>query len=207
MSLVCELITWKTVQRLARSLAFKLVDASFTPDIIVAIGRGGCVPARIVADYLQVFQVTSIKIEHYTMGAQRQRHARIRYPLAVDVSGMNVLIVDDVNDSGDTLILAKEHIDSHEPREIRTAVLHHKIVSHFQPDFAARGIVKWRWLIYPWAVIEDLTGFIMQMENQPLSPVDIAQRLERDYHITVSQEMLHDVLALMSWHQNHSLDQ
>jgi hypoxanthine phosphoribosyltransferase len=102
MSLVCELITWKTVQRLARSLAFKLVDASFIPDIIVAIGRGGCVPARIVADYLQVFRVTSIKIEHYTMGAQR---------------------------------------------------------------------------------------------------------LERDYHITVSREMLHDVLVLMSWHQNHSLDQ
>jgi len=44
----CELISWDRYYTLARRLARMVRDAGFHPDIIVAIGRGGYLPARIV---------------------------------------------------------------------------------------------------------------------------------------------------------------
>lgn len=47
----CELISWGELQRLCRRLAGRIQAAGFRPDIIVAIIRGGYVPAkRIILD-------------------------------------------------------------------------------------------------------------------------------------------------------------
>jgi uncharacterized protein len=164
----CELITWNRVYALSRLLSLKIRDARYTPDIIVAIGRGGYVPARILADYLDMMALTSMKIEHYARGADKQTEARVKYPLGENVTGMRVLVVDDVSDSGDTFQVALAHIRKRfQPAAIKTAVLHHKIVSTYKPDFFAQRVVKWRWIIYPWAVVEDLSGFISRMQIGP----------------------------------------
>jgi hypoxanthine phosphoribosyltransferase len=82
------------------------------------------------------------------------------------------------------------------PAEIRTAVLHYKKTSSFIPDFYARRIVKWRWLIYPWAAAEDISEFIRQMEPRPDSLEGIIKNLDRDYGIRVPQKLLRDILTL-----------
>jgi len=102
----CELVSWERFYRLAQQLARIIHTAWFRPDIIVAIGRGGYMPARILSDCLGVFDLTDIKIEHYR-GARRQRAARVRYPLSTGISGRHVLLVDDVSDSGDTFERAR----------------------------------------------------------------------------------------------------
>lgn len=40
----------------------------------------------------------------------------IRYPLNVDVRGLDVLVVDDVNDSGETLAVVLRYSESFAPR-------------------------------------------------------------------------------------------
>lgn len=196
----CEIITWNRVYALSRSLALKIRESGFTPDIIVAIGRGGYVPARILADYLDMMALTSMKIEHYSRGAHKEAAARIKYPLGVDVSGMQVLVVDDVSDSGDTFQVATAHIrERFQPAGIKTAVLHHKIVSAYRPDFFTQRIVKWRWIIYPWAIVEDLSGFIERMSDRPDNLADLAARLQADHSIRVSRPTLEAVLRLTAW--------
>jgi len=191
----CELISWGQVVKLVERLALTIQADGFQPDIIIAIGRGGYVPARLLADYLDMMNLTSFKIEHYTAGAQRQRQAKIKYPLGVDVSGQRVLVVDDVSDSGDTFDIAVQHIrERSEPSEIRTAVLHHKTVSHFVPDYFARKVMKWRWLIYPWAHVEDIGGFIARMELCPADLPAITERLQQDYGIRVPKAILEYIL-------------
>lgn len=190
----CEMVSWSRVLRLSRSLAFMIRDSGYRPGLLVAIGRGGYVPARILSDYLTQNNLASFRIVHYRKGAERQEAAEIRYPLAADPSGLDVLVVDDVSDTGDTLELAVKHVNSLGPTRIRTAVLHHKEVSSFIPDYHAERLVRWRWIIYPWAVIEDLSGFIMKMEDRPGSPSGIAERLERDYGIKVADRTVEDVL-------------
>lgn len=195
----CEIISWNTVQRLARSIAQKIRADAYVPDIIIAIGRGGYVPARILADYLDSMNLTSMKIEHYRSGADKQEIAKIKYPLGVDVNGMRLLVVDDVSDSGDTFQLAIDHIQSlYTPQEIRTAVLHHKTVSSYQPDYFAHRIIRWRWLIYPWAVIEDIHGFIAHMDSVPDTVAGIRQKLLDAHGIRVPTQVIEDALLLFN---------
>lgn len=78
----CELISWGRFDQLARGLVRIVQNAGFHPDIIVAIGRGGCLPARVLSDYLDIFDLTNIKVEHYH-GVHKERIAKVRYPLNI----------------------------------------------------------------------------------------------------------------------------
>lgn len=198
MKMRCELISWSEIQRLCLVLAKKVRASGFHPDVVIAIGRGGYIPARLICDYLDVMALTSIKIEHYFSGTSKTEQANIKYPLCSNIKEQKVLLIDDVNDSGDTLQVAIAHLQTFHPEAIRTAVMHHKLSTHFPIDYYARKIVKWRWLIYPWAVFEDITGFLQRMTPFPETLEDAQQRLLQQYAIKISQKQLKDIYTFMS---------
>jgi hypoxanthine phosphoribosyltransferase len=192
----CELVSWARFHQLARDLALAIHGAGFRPELIVAIGRGGYMPARIVSDYLDIYDLTDIRIEHYH-GAHMERFARIHYPLTADISGKQVLLIDDVSDSGGTFETAIRHLREHgEPAQLKTAVLHHKLVSSYTADFYAEEVREWRWIIYPWAVIEDLRSFLHDMDPPPSTIEGFARLLHERHGIEVGQQTLHDVFTL-----------
>ncbi len=192
----CELISWNGVCDLCRQLVGKIRKAGYHPDIIVAIGRGGYMPARILSDHLDLMNLTSFKIEHYR-GLHKEPAAQIRYPLTADLTGQQVLLVDDVSDSGDTFKLAMEHLWDRGAAEICTAALHHKVVSSFVPDYYARKVIKWRWIIYPWAIMENLSELIGAMEPRPPTIDALTQQLQQDHGIRVPHKTLMDALAMI----------
>jgi len=185
-----------TIVRLTRKLARRIADSSFQPDIVVAIARGGYVPARLLCDCLNLYNLTSIRIAHYT-GAEKGDAAELCDPLKVAIAGMQVLLVDDVDDSGDTLQLALEHLRHHQPATIKVAVLHHKQNSTLVPDFFAQKIIRWRWLTYPWAVVEDVLGFVKKMDPPPTSVEQASEHLAREYGLKISRDVLEDVFRLL----------
>jgi len=194
----CELVGWDEVQRLVLALARRLRADGFSPDIIVAIGRGGWVPGRLLSDYLDNPNLTDLKVEHYR-GTEKQAVARIRYPLRAKVAGQQVLVVDDVTDTGDSFAVALEHIrDRGDPSELRTLALHHKRVSPYVPDYFGKEVAEWRWIIYPWAVAEDLSALIREMSPALPDTEALAQRLLREHGIRVPLGTLEDVLELMN---------
>ncbi len=193
----CELISWRRVHLLARQLAFMINGDNFQPDVIVAIARGGYVPARILCDFLDVNTLASIRVEHYLPGASKQKIARLTDPLAIDIKGKNVLVVDDVNDTGDTLEVAVQHLKEFSPTDVRVAVLNQKITSDFRPDYFAHRIIKWRWLIYPWAVMEDISALLAKMDSQPSTVGKAALVFLEKYRCKVPRQILEDVLVKM----------
>ncbi len=193
----CEVITWRHVCRLASKLARVIRAADFRPDIVVAIARGGYIPARLLCDQLDLYNLISLRIAHY-VGTEKTGQARIVSGLGEDLRGKNVLLVDDVSDSGDTLELAMQHINARGPRQLRVAVLHHKQCASLVPDFFAQRVIRWRWITYPWAVVEDLGGFIRRMEPMPTSIEEAALRLQQDYRIKVSRLILEDIFAQLA---------
>jgi hypoxanthine phosphoribosyltransferase len=142
------------IEDLCYRLAKRIKRSRYSFDVIVAIGRGGWIPARYLADYLgNIMNVASVKVEHYT-GIDKRAKARITQNVSTNVRGMNVLLVDDVSDSGDSLIIAKRHLLKRGARKVRIAALHHKPWSAIRPDFFVKETTCW--VIYPWMYKENL---------------------------------------------------
>ncbi len=196
----CELVSWEQFRVLSRQLALRVRSSGFEPDMIVAIGRGGYMPARLLSDYLDIYNLCSFKIEHYRR-TRKQAETCVRYPLSANVKGLKLLLVDDVSDAGDTLEVAVSHLrERGPPEEIRSAVLHHKSVSRFVPDFYAEEVTEWRWLIYPWAILEDVSGFIRELGlvDAPVERVQAA--IEAGYAVRIPDAILSDANVLARCH-------
>jgi hypoxanthine phosphoribosyltransferase len=193
----CILATWEEVYRLCRELARRLRESGAPIDMIVAIARGGYIPGRLLSDMLGISDLTSLKIEHY-LGAQKQREALVRYPLNADISGRNVLLLDDICDSGDTFAVAVEHLRrSGTPRSLHTAAMQLKTVSEFVPDHYAETVSEWRWIIYPWAVNEDLSDLIDQMRLDTRDPGRLQQEFRMRHDVDVTLQQIEDALLLL----------
>ncbi len=166
----CTFVSWQTVQRLSRELAHAIRDSGFRPDIVVAIGRGGYVPARVVCDCLHMERMTGIKVE-------------------------DVLVVDDVNDSGDTLEAVVAYLRGFSPRALKTAVLHEKAVTRFSADFVGKHLKAWRWYVYPWAVVEDVSSFLRALQPPPASAAEASRRLWEEHRVRVGEGVLREVMG------------
>jgi hypothetical protein len=194
-SFPCQLISWDEAYQLSRKLARAIKSSSFRPDLVIAIGRGGFVPARIVCDFLLHSLLTSIKIEHWDIAACKRPEAAVRFPLAVDVQDQSILIIDDVTDTGDTLRAALNYVKSLEAGETKTGVMQHKTTSSLVPDFYADVIMDWRWIIYPWAAHEDLVGFTEKVLSVELATREqIRARLKEQYTLVLDENCLTEVL-------------
>ncbi|HKN19178.1 MAG TPA: phosphoribosyltransferase [Dissulfurispiraceae bacterium] len=192
----CEILSWSTVQRDAKRLSWTIKDSGYIPDIIIAIGRGGYVPARILCDYLSMNELTAIKVEHWGMAALKREKAVVKFPLNVKIDGKKVLLVDDLTDTGETLRVSVMYLKKFRPKEVRTAVLLHKTCSAMAPDYFVRKVTKWRWVIFPWHLWEDLTGFIKKFKAEGIHREgDIRREFHRRYGIDVRTDVLAELLS------------
>lgn len=191
----CEIVSWMRVVKDAKTLSRIIKNSGYDPHMVVAIGRGGFVPARILCDYLLIKDLTTIKVEHWGIAATPMGEAVIKFPLCADIRRKKVLLVDDITDTGETLRVSLEYLKGFEPKEVRTAALIHKITSNLVPDYFVKRIVRWRWVIFPWALWEDLVGFVSRIKTLGIRhPEDVSRALRRQYHIDVSIETVKEIL-------------
>jgi len=191
----CEFVTWEEQYRLAKMLAERIRSSGYRPDLVIAIGRGGFIPARILCDLLSISRLTSVKAEHWGTPAEKEDRAVIRYPLCIPIEGAKVLIVDDVTDTGESMALVLEYVKALGPSEVRTAVLQHKEVSRFVPDYYAVVCPVWRWIVYPWALHEDLVGFLRKILREgPLDPGELEEELARRFRLSASGEEIGEAI-------------
>ena len=133
-------MTWETSVDYCEKLA-KMID--FRPDIIVGISRGGLVPARILSDILNV-KILILGIKFYKNIGETSDKPTITQDLP-KIEGKKILIVDDIADSGKSLLAATEYLKGN---ELRTATLHYKTTSKFKPDYYIE--IADAWIVYPW---------------------------------------------------------
>ncbi|TQV62852.1 MAG: phosphoribosyltransferase [Halothiobacillaceae bacterium] len=192
-----EMVSWDAFHHLARDLALRIRESGYRPDMVIAIARGGVVPARVLCDYLDIMEMTCIRIEHYR-ARKKAPEARVKYPLNASVDGLRILVVDDVSDTGDSFIAAIAHIkEKGTPLEVRTCALQHKTVSKFVPDHYAHEISQWRWVTYPWAVIEDLGELIESAGLLDQEADAIIRELKRRHGVEPSLEQVHDAMQAL----------
>ncbi len=144
-------LTWTQVEDLAIRLADRLPS---TYDVMLVITRGGMVPACIVSERLNLRNILVAAVMFYT-GQEKtlDRPIFLQFPADPLLNGKRVLIVDDVWDSGRTIMAVKERVlDAGGVPE--TAVLHYKPAksrfTYARPDYAVDETDAW--IVYPWDV-------------------------------------------------------
>lgn len=114
----------------------------FNPEVIVAIARGGLTLAHAMAEGLDIREVQTVQTELYDGDKKRD---------AICINGdcnlldkKQVLVVDDIADSGDTLYAIMEKLKGEYPNiEFKTATLFYKKSSIHQPDFSVNEALDW----------------------------------------------------------------
>lgn len=145
-----EVLSWARFGEATRELSRRIVADGFEPEVVVAIARGGLLPAGAIAYGLGVKNCGALNVEFYT-GIGTVLTAPEVLPPALDLAylgGRRVLVVDDVADSGHTLKLAIELLDG-EGADVRSVTIYTKPGSVVTPDYAWRETPNW--IDFPWS--------------------------------------------------------
>ncbi|MCE4620859.1 MAG: hypothetical protein F7B95_00265 [Desulfurococcales archaeon] len=143
-----EWVTWEDLESIVENLARSIERSGYKVDVVIGILRGGVIPAKLLADELGVDDLGVIEVKLYTAVAERRHRPYIRQPLTLPVKDRNVLLVDDVSDTGLTLEFTVNAIQLYSPKSIKTATLYIKPWTKMVPDYYGR--VTNKWLVFPW---------------------------------------------------------
>jgi hypoxanthine phosphoribosyltransferase len=151
-------LTWPQVQELVNQIAGQ-ADRDGAPEILVAVLRGGAVPAIWLSHRLGLRDVRAVEVVHTVDDSTHA--AKIPEPLAVnpaslgDLTGKDVLVVDDVAGTGQTLAAAARIAGRAGAARLRTAVC---VVNedNWSDRLPAEDVVTYigaaarSWIVFPW---------------------------------------------------------
>jgi hypoxanthine phosphoribosyltransferase len=134
-----------------RELAQTIKDSGYEPDIVLSIARGGLLIGGALGYALGVKNTFTMSVEFYTGVNERLALPVVLPPVPnkVDLTGLKVLVADDVADTGATLKLVREFCGEY-VAEVRSAVLYEKSQSVEKTDYAWRHTNLW--IEFPWSV-------------------------------------------------------
>ena len=157
----CTVTNWEYIYGLCRGVSDQVKAVDFDPDVVVALARGGWFAGRCLCDFLGLDDLTSLKMEHYVGTAEKSGEPEIRYPMPEgSVAGKDVLVIDDIADTGGSIERAHEYVTDRDATTVRTATLQLLGTSEFQPDFVGERLGEWTWIVYPWNFVEDMIDLV-----------------------------------------------
>jgi len=172
---VYEAPSWDEIYEMCLDLASMIKSSGFEPDLIVGIARGGWVPARLLSDFLDNPNITSIKVEFYLDIGKTKNEPTITQDIQVSVNGKRVLLVDDVADTGKSLMLVKNHLKNMGASEIRIACIYFKPWSIVKPDYYVRETEAW--IIFPHEIRESAAKIWSRVKAEGGSLKDVKRIL------------------------------
>jgi len=189
----CTITNWEYIYSLCRDVSNDVKRDSFEPDVVVALARGGWFAGRCICDFLGLDDLTSLKMEHYVGTAEKADEPQVRYPMPEgSVDGKDVLIIDDIADTGGSIRRAEEYVEERAAGDIRTATLQLLDTSEFEPDYVGENLEEWAWMVYPWNFIEDMidviSGDMERADQETFTKADIRHYLS-EYHDVERIEM------------------
>ena len=157
-------ISWDEYNSTVEKLAIQIADSNFKPDILIGIMRGGA-PMIDVLSRVFKLKCAYLAVESYSgKGIEDQQGELIfsrEMSSTVQNFGGNLLLCDDLSDTGVTLNRSIEWLKNYQPlkgkiKNIKTAILWKKKKSIFEPDYCAVKLSNDPWIVQPFEKYEEI---------------------------------------------------
>jgi uncharacterized protein len=146
--------SWESIFSQSLNLAEKIKtgEKGVRFDLLVGVSRGGLVVTRLISDLLSVENVQIVRSEYYTDVGKTLQRPRITQKIQTSIASKNVLLVDDVADTGESLIEIRKYLARLKPDHLVLATLYIKPWSKVKPDYFVSNTDAW--IVFPWERFE-----------------------------------------------------
>lgn len=155
-----ESLSWERFGTMIDELVKQIAEKKKKYEFVIGINRGGLIPSVAMSHKLE--KAYGSKVIHGACTVQSYQGTEkreVKRDLYISMIGLikphhNILLVDDIADSGESLKMATETVrkaDS-DAKNIDIATLHYKPKSIVKPEFFAQQIENEVWIQYPWEV-------------------------------------------------------
>ncbi len=134
-------ISWDQLHRDSKALAWRLLDMHYFKGII-AITRGGMVPAAIIARELDIHLVETICIASYDW---KDKKGEAEILKGIEGDGEGWLLIDDLVDTGRTAKIVKEMVP-----KAHFATVYAKPAGRPLVDTYITEVSQDTWILFPW---------------------------------------------------------
>jgi len=152
-------VTWEQFHRDSRALAWRLLDTKKKWDRIIAVARGGLIPAAIIARELDIHYVDTVCISSYTLMHQRELSI-LKSVTEFKDRGDKYLIIDDLVDTGKTGKAVRDMIPG-----AYFATVYAKPDGRPMVDTFITEVSQDTWVLFPWDS-EITSNFVNPIINQ-----------------------------------------
>lgn len=149
-------ISWDQLHRDAKALAWRLLDHDFYQGII-AITRGGLVPAAIIARELDIRLVDTVCVSSY---AWQDQKGDVEVLKSIEHDGSGWLIIDDLVDTGRTAEVVRRML----PRA-HFATIYAKPAGRPLVDTFITEVSQDTWILFPW---DSESQFVQPIVGRPM---------------------------------------
>jgi xanthine phosphoribosyltransferase len=158
------IISWPELHRDARYLSRVLHELGDWKGII-AITRGGLVPAALVARELDLRLIDTVCVVSYGQGAPgaaEQSQGELRWLKGVEGDGSGWLLIDDLVDTGRTARAVRERLP-----KAHFATLYAKPAGRPLVDTFVKEFRQEKWIYFPWDIDYKFVSPIRQQRGEP----------------------------------------
>jgi len=138
-------ISWEDFHGICKALALSV--SHFQPEVIVPIGRGGYYPGTLLAHLLQV-EIYPVRVSRRINDIVKYKEPQWFVIPPAEITYRRVVIVDEICDSGETILMVKEKCLALGASMVKSAVLYAHSKAVQVPDYV--GIISDELLLNPW---------------------------------------------------------
>ena len=159
------IVGWDEYKNTVEKLAI-LIHKEYNPTVLIGIMRGAAPIIDILSRILKL-PIAYIVIQSYSGKGMEDKQGKLMFAreissLASDKDFKNVLLIDDLSDTGLTLNKSIEWLKNYGPtkkfiKEVKTACLWKKKSSSFEPDFCPVRLDSDPWIVQPTEHYEELS--------------------------------------------------
>jgi pyrimidine operon attenuation protein/uracil phosphoribosyltransferase len=136
------ILSKEVVEKKLRRMAFEILENNIDEKEIILAGirESGSVVAKVIQGMLT--EISSIKTELITITLDKKEPTDVSLSRSIDLNGKVIILVDDVSNSGKTLLYALKPFIEFHPKKIQTLVLVERTHTSFpvRPDYVGLSI-------------------------------------------------------------------